>query len=112
MGPRGPAGTPLAQQVPQLVELHLEGPEPRLLLGGRRLALAVGPLERVLLVDELVDVPDDLAVLSHPATLTAGARMATWPCRACSTSAARMRSRSSRTTARATPSASTTSPRA
>ena len=58
-------GATLAQQVPELVEMDLERAEALLLvLGERRGVTRVPSLERVLLVDELVDLLDDLAVVS------------------------------------------------
>src|SRR5947208_5553150 len=76
-----PAGTPLPEQIPELVELRLERLESRPLLGRQRRAVALGTFEGVLLVDELVDVLDDLTVVSHPATLTGCASRQTGRCR-------------------------------
>jgi hypothetical protein len=56
------AGAALAEEVPALVELLLEGVQPGLLVGGE--AVPDGPgAQRVLLGDQLVDPADDLAVV-------------------------------------------------
>src|SRR4051794_4947643 len=82
--PRGAPGAALPQQVPELVELHLQRLQPGALRAAPRLAFTVRALERVLLVDELVDVLDDVTVVSHPTTLTASARIWSCCCTSCS----------------------------
>jgi RNA polymerase sigma factor (sigma-70 family) len=63
----GPTGSPLAQQVPALVELHFDLAE-AFPLTGLQVALAVLPFELVLLGDQLVDTLDDLYVVHRTPT--------------------------------------------
>ena len=62
-------GPPLAQQIPALVECHLEGAQPLVLLGLVDLAVLQLGAQLLLLGDKLVDLIENVLILRHVSSL-------------------------------------------